>query len=112
MDFSNVAVEAMAYALPPEVVTSDAIEDRLSPLYERLNLPQGRLELMTGIRERRFWPEGFSASQASAEAGEALLAKGVAAEQRRSLRGERLRPNGAAFFIGHCRHCRHCRDIG
>ncbi|MDA0725019.1 MAG: hypothetical protein O3B25_12230 [Verrucomicrobia bacterium] len=43
MDFTNVAVEAMAYALPPEVVTSDAIEDRLSPLYERLNLPQGRL---------------------------------------------------------------------
>jgi 3-oxoacyl-[acyl-carrier-protein] synthase III len=102
MDFSNVAVEAMAYALPPEVVTSDAIEDRLSPLYERLNLPQGRLELMTGIRERRFWPEGFSASQASAEAGEALLAKGVPGKEidlliHSAVCRDRLEPATASY---------------
>ena len=30
---------------------------------------------MTGIRERRFWPSNTSASYASAEAGEAVLAK-------------------------------------
>ncbi len=77
MDFTNVAVEAMAYALPPEVVASDALEERLSPVYERLKLPKGRLELMTGIRERRFWPADFLPSQASAEAGLSLLAQGV-----------------------------------
>ena len=102
MDFSNVAIEAMAYALPPDVVTSEAIEDRLSPLYERLNLPKGRLELMTGIRERRFWSEGFSASQASAEAGNALLGKGVPAKEidlliHSAVCRDRLEPATASY---------------
>ena len=77
MNFSQVAIEGMAYALPPEVVTSDALEERLAPLYERLNLPRGRLELMTGIRERRFWPADHLPSAASAEAGQALLDQGA-----------------------------------
>ena len=102
MDFSNVAIEEMAYVLPPEVVTSDEIEDRLSSLYERLSLPKGRLELMTGIRERRFWSEGFSASQASAEAGNALLSKGVPAEEidlliHSAVCRDRLEPATASY---------------
>lgn len=80
MFFTNVAVEAMAYVLPPEIVTSDELEEQLAPIYNRLNLPKGRLELMTGIRERRFWPADCLPSQASAEAGLALLAKGVPIE--------------------------------
>lgn len=65
----------MAYALPEAVWTSADVETRLAPLYERLGLPKGRLELMTGIKERRFWPVDFRASQASALAGEAVLAQ-------------------------------------
>lgn len=80
MRFTNVAIEAMAYALPPEVLTSADIERQLTPLYHRLNLPEGRLELMTGIRERRFWPSDFRPSEASAEAGNALLESGVKRE--------------------------------
>lgn len=73
--FKQVAVEALAYALPPEVWTSEAIEEKLEPLYRRLKLPQGRLELMTGIRERRFWPIGTKPSTVAAEAGRAVLQK-------------------------------------
>ncbi len=73
--FKQVAVEALAYALPPEVWTSAAIEEKLEPLYRRLKLPQGRLELMTGIRERRFWPIGTQPSTVAAEAGQAVLQK-------------------------------------
>jgi 3-oxoacyl-[acyl-carrier-protein] synthase-3 len=73
MKFRGVALEGLAYALPPEAWTSAAIERQLAPLYERLRLPEGRLELMTGIRERRFWPPGFTPSEASAEAGKKLL---------------------------------------
>ena len=51
--------------MPEEVVSSEAIERRLEPLYSRLRLPAGRLELMTGIRERRFWPRGTLPSQMS-----------------------------------------------
>ena len=56
MQFSNVCLESLGYTLPAEVWTSDEVEQRLEPLYQRLRLPSGRLELMTGIRERRFWP--------------------------------------------------------
>jgi 3-oxoacyl-[acyl-carrier-protein] synthase-3 len=75
MRFENVCIESLAAALPGEVWTSAQIEERLRPLYERLKLPFGRLELMTGIRERRVWQQGTRASDASAAAGRALLAK-------------------------------------
>ena len=58
MKYQHVCLEALAYTLPSEVVTSEELEARLEPLYRRLRLPEGRLELMTGIRERRFWPPG------------------------------------------------------
>ncbi len=75
MRFENTCIESLAVALPDEVWTSAAIEERLRPLYERLKLPAGRLELMTGIRERRMWPAGTRPSDASAAAGKAVLAK-------------------------------------
>ena len=75
MKFENVCIESLAVALPEEIWTSADIEERLRPLYERLKLPAGRLELMTGIRERRMWPVGTRPSDASAAAGRAVLAK-------------------------------------
>lgn len=75
MKFENVCIESLAVALPDEVWSSADIEERLRPLYERLKLPAGRLELMTGIRERRMWPAGTRPSDASAAAGRAVLAK-------------------------------------
>ncbi len=55
MKYNNVCIESLAYTLPEEIVSSEELEQRLEPLYSRLRLPTGRLELMTGIRERRFW---------------------------------------------------------
>ena len=75
MKFKNVVLESLATALPPVVLTSAALEERLRPLYERLRLPFGRLELMTGIKERRFWEPGTRPSDASARAVRAVLAK-------------------------------------
>src|SRR5947208_101448 len=75
MKFENVCIESLAVAMPDEVWTSAEIEERLRPLYDRLKLPVGRLELMTGIRERRMWPAGMRPSDASAAAGRALLAQ-------------------------------------
>ncbi len=83
MKFANVCIEALAVALPDEVWTSADIETRLAPLYDRLKLPAGRLELMTGIRERRMWAAGTRASDASAAAGRAVLAQS-------SLRAEQV----------------------
>jgi 3-oxoacyl-[acyl-carrier-protein] synthase-3 len=78
MQYENVCIEAIAYTLPDEVVTSAELEARLEPLYRRLRLPEGRLELMTGIRERRFWPAGMLPSEASIVTGKkALAAAGI-----------------------------------
>jgi 3-oxoacyl-[acyl-carrier-protein] synthase-3 len=74
MRYSRVCLEGFAYTLPDEVVTSDQIEQRLAPAYERLRLPHGRLELMTGIRQRRFYPPGTMPSAISVESGRRALA--------------------------------------
>ncbi|MFQ5489831.1 MAG: 3-oxoacyl-ACP synthase III [Phycisphaerae bacterium] len=78
MTFDHVCLESFGYALPPEVVTSEALERRLAPVYERFSLHTGRLELMSGIRERRFWNPGTLPSDASTLAGrKALEASGT-----------------------------------
>ena len=78
MRYENVCVESVAYVLPEETVSSEEIERRLEPLYRRLRLPEGRLELMTGIRERRFWEAGVLPSDKSIESGElAITAAGI-----------------------------------
>jgi 3-oxoacyl-[acyl-carrier-protein] synthase-3 len=80
MRYQHVCVEAFACTLPPLVVTSDEIESRLRPVYERLGLPEGRLELMTGIRERRFFPPGTRPGAISAQtAVKAIRASGIEA---------------------------------
>jgi 3-oxoacyl-[acyl-carrier-protein] synthase III len=67
MRYRHVSIAAVCHVLPPEIVTSAEIEARLRPVYERLSLPEGRLELMTGIRERRFFPRGTRPGQVSTQ---------------------------------------------
>ncbi|MCP4173748.1 MAG: 3-oxoacyl-ACP synthase III [Fuerstiella sp.] len=82
MRYKNVCVEAVVHRLPPDVVTSDDIERQLAPVYERLNLPFGRLQLMTGIQERRFFDRGTLPGQVSVQAAnDAVEASGVPREK-------------------------------
>ncbi|MDR2441522.1 MAG: 3-oxoacyl-ACP synthase III [Planctomycetaceae bacterium] len=57
MRYTKVCVEAFSYTLPDEVVCTTELELRLRPLYQRLKFQEGRLEILTGIRERRLWPQ-------------------------------------------------------
>jgi acyl-CoA:acyl-CoA alkyltransferase len=75
MRYQNVHIESFASTLPDEIVSSDEIERRLQPLYARLRLPEGRLELMTGIRQRRFWPAGMLPSEKSIETAEKAICR-------------------------------------
>jgi 3-oxoacyl-[acyl-carrier-protein] synthase-3 len=78
MQYRRVCLESLGYALPEEVVTSSELEHRLQPAYQRLRLPEGRLELMSGIRERRFFPPGTLPSAVSiASAEKAIQASGI-----------------------------------
>lgn len=63
-------------------MTSLDIERQLAPTYQRLRLPEGRLELMSGIAERRFWDKGTPISgPSSVSARAALEASDIAPEK-------------------------------
>lgn len=70
----SVVIAAQGAYLPETKLTSEAIEARLAPVYERLRLPQGRLELMSGIQERGLWPVGTAPSSLAAHAAKNLFA--------------------------------------
>jgi acyl-CoA:acyl-CoA alkyltransferase len=73
MQFENVCLESIGFSLPEEIVTSQQIEETLSPVYERLGFPPGRLEWMSGVGQRRMWPRGYRISDASVASGERAL---------------------------------------
>jgi 3-oxoacyl-[acyl-carrier-protein] synthase-3 len=80
LHYSRVSIDSIAYELPPNVVTSRALEERLAPLYRDLHLQIGQLEALTGIRERRYWNVGQTMADGAAAAGrKALAASGVSA---------------------------------
>src|SRR5438309_9197110 len=74
MRYSRVFIDAIGYELPPVVVTSSELEARLRPVYQRLRLPEGQLEALTGIAERRWWEPGFAVSQGAIAAARQALA--------------------------------------
>jgi 3-oxoacyl-[acyl-carrier-protein] synthase III len=75
MKYKRVCVESFGYELPENTATSLSLEERLAPIYNKLNLRYGRLEMMTGIRERRFWDDGVTPSQAGIRAAEKAINK-------------------------------------
>jgi 3-oxoacyl-[acyl-carrier-protein] synthase-3 len=95
MHFRRVCLESFGYTLPDEVVTTSDLELRLAPLYQRLRLPEGRLELMTGIRERRFFPPGTRPSEISIQSA------------RRAIEASGIDPR----FFGALIHGSVCRDF-
>jgi len=66
--FRHVCIESYALHLPPYEVTSREIEDRLAALYEKLNVPFGTLERLSGVKARRFFDEDATPSQISTAA--------------------------------------------
>ncbi|TWT76291.1 3-oxoacyl-[acyl-carrier-protein] synthase 3 [Planctomycetes bacterium CA13] len=78
MQFTNVCLESIGTEIPNEIWTSEQIEKKLSPLYSRLKLPEGRLGLMSGIDERRVWAPGTMPSEPSIRsANRAIEAAGL-----------------------------------
>ncbi len=74
MIFNDVRLEAIGATIPDEIWSSDLIERKLAPLYQRLKLPEGRLALMSGIDERRVWPPGTVPSGPSIASGRQAIA--------------------------------------
>ncbi len=74
MRYSRVYIKSIAYQLPPNVIASAVLEDRLAPVYETLNVPSGQITTLTGVRERRFWDPNHRMADGAAQAGEKALA--------------------------------------
>lgn len=74
MRFDNVAIEAIAYVLPNQSVSSDELEVLIGSTMQRLNIPSGRLEALSGIKGRRFWEQGTMPSDTATTAARKVLA--------------------------------------
>ena len=75
MKYNKVYIDGFHAELPDNIITSEQVEKQLSSVYTKLKLPEGRLEMFSGIKERRYWPEGTMPSTVSTAAGEAILQK-------------------------------------
>ena len=93
MRYTRVHMEPIAVQLAPVVVTTAELEARLAPVYAALRIPEGQLEALTGIAERRFWEPGF------------LPSRGAALAARKALEASGLRPDDVEVLIyaGVCR---------
>ena len=73
MKYTRARLESIGYELAPVVVTSQELEQRLAPLYNRLHLSVGQLEALTGIRERRWWTREQTLVDGASVAGQKAL---------------------------------------
>jgi 3-oxoacyl-[acyl-carrier-protein] synthase III len=75
MKYERVHLEAISYELAPVVVSSEELEDRLAPLYQKLHIAPGSLEALTGIVERRWWEPNDTLSRGATAAARKALAR-------------------------------------
>ncbi len=73
--FKNVHLEAFALNMPSVLVSSAEIEDRVAPLYQRLGVPFGTLEKLSGVNTRGFFSKEETPSVIATEAAKKCLAK-------------------------------------
>src|SRR3989338_10966363 len=93
MKYTKVFIDAIGYELAPNVVTPSELEKRILPMLDSLHIPLGQLEALTGIRERRWWNQGFPLSEGAARAAaKALLQADITAGDL-----------GALIYAGVCR---------
>jgi 3-oxoacyl-[acyl-carrier-protein] synthase-3 len=102
MIYHDVCIESLGFLVPQEVITTEELERELAPVYQRLKLPPGRLELMSGIAERRFWKRGTRPSELSVRSCELALS---AAEFDRKLVGALIHGSVCRDFLEPATSC-------
>lgn len=104
--YSEVAISGLAHLDAPNVVTSAAIEEELTPALRRLRLRPGLLNQVAGISERRVWDVGTTPSTAAAAAGElavqrsAVPAQDIGVLVNTSVDRDYLEPSTASIVHG------------
>ena len=109
MQYTDVCIESFGYTIPDEIWDSATLESKLEPIYKRLRLPEGRLELMTGIRERRFWPRETKPSELSQNSARLAL---EAADFDPSRVGSLIHGSGCRDFLEPATACTVHNQLG
>ena len=79
MRYNRVFLESLGYEIAPVVVTTAELERRIQPFLNAHNFPPPKLELLTGIAERRWWEPNDRLSRGATVAAEhALLQSSIA----------------------------------
>jgi 3-oxoacyl-[acyl-carrier-protein] synthase III len=73
MKYSTVYIESFGYELAPHVVTTSELEKRLEPFFKSVGFEPGQLEVLTGIKERRYWDKDHTLAEYAAAAGKKAL---------------------------------------
>jgi acyl-CoA:acyl-CoA alkyltransferase len=82
MRYSRVYLNSIGYQLAPVVVSTNELERRIQPFLDANGFPPPRLELLTGIAERRWWePNDRLSRGATAAAVHALSQSAVRPDQ-------------------------------
>ena len=98
---TDTAIVSVAHVEAPEVKTSAQFDEILAETYARVGGQPGLLENLAGIKERRWWPEGYLFTDAAAAAGEkAIEASGIRVDEiglliDTSVCRDRLEPSSA-----------------
>ena len=106
MLFKNVSIAGLAHVDAPHTLTSQEINERLKPTFERLRIRADMLGDIAGVHARRLWDPGTQASDVAAEAARRVLDKtGIGADQlgmviNTSVSRDYLEPSTAAIVSG------------
>ncbi|WP_101756912.1 3-oxoacyl-ACP synthase III [Oceanicoccus sp. KOV_DT_Chl] len=117
---SNVVIEAIAYELPPHIITSLSLEEQIAANLEKFGIPLGNLERLTGISERRFWDPGTAPSDVATQAARKVIEESgidpadIGCIINTSVSKDYIEPSIACLVHGNLGLSPHCRnfDIG
>ena len=73
MRYNRVFLESLGYEIAPVVVTTSELERRIQPFLNAHGFPPPKLELLTGIAERRWWEPNDRLSRGATVAAEHAL---------------------------------------
>ena len=118
--FSNIAIAGLAHVDAGVTVTSAEIESQITETMDRLGMPAGLLEGLTGIANRRFWDVGMAPSDAAALSAQKVLDESgvdrskIGALINTSVSRDYLEPSTAAIVQGKIGLGRECInfDVG
>jgi len=120
MLFENVMIESVEYVLGPHRVSSTDLEEQISETLARLGIRPGVLEVISGIRERRFWDLGTKPSEIATQAAlKAIEIAGIDPQEigcmiNTSVMKDYIEPSVASLVHGNLKLSSSCinYDIG